>query len=76
MRPAGKHLRRAAMLLQQDRVVEFAESSLDLINFLEPLAGICYFLFRPNVPLACVANQYLFLHPDYQFPRGRMLDRI
>ena len=47
-----------------------------VVNFLEPLAGICYLLFRPGVPLACVANQYLFLHPDYEFPPGQRLDRF
>ena len=56
---------------------EIAKRKPDVvINFLEPLTGICYLLFRPNVPLACVANQYLFLHPDYQFPPGRALDRF
>jgi uncharacterized protein (TIGR00661 family) len=47
-----------------------------VVSFLEPLVGICYLLFRPRVPLACVANQYLFLHPDYEFPPGRRLDRL
>src|SRR5262245_44871144 len=47
-----------------------------VVSFLEPLVGICYLLFRPGVPLACVANQYLFLHPDYQFPPGRWFDRF
>ncbi len=56
---------------------EIAKRKPDVvINFLEPLAGICYLLFRPSTPLACVANQYLFLHPDYQFPPGRALDRF
>lgn len=56
---------------------EIAKRKPDVVvNFLEPLAGICYLLFRPNVPLACVANQYLFLHPDYEFPPGRNLDRF
>jgi uncharacterized protein (TIGR00661 family) len=27
------------------------------------------------VPLACVANQYLLLHPDYPFPPGKRVDR-
>ena len=47
-----------------------------VVSFLEPLAGLCYLLFRPGAPLACIANQYLFLHPDYRFPPGRHLDRL
>lgn len=46
-----------------------------VLNFFEPLVGICYLLYRPAAPLACVANQYLFLHPDYPFPPGKRVDR-
>jgi uncharacterized protein (TIGR00661 family) len=47
-----------------------------VLNYFEPLVGIYYLLFRPRVPLACLANQYLFLHPQYPFPRGKKLERF
>jgi uncharacterized protein (TIGR00661 family) len=47
-----------------------------VLNYFEPLVGIYYLLFRPHVPLACLANQYLFLHPNCPFPPGRRLERF
>lgn len=45
------------------------ESQADLvINFYELLTGLAYLFFRPSVPQVCVGHQYLFLHPDFQFP--------
>jgi uncharacterized protein (TIGR00661 family) len=46
-----------------------------VLNFFEPLVGLCYLFHRPPAPLACVANQYLLLHPDYAFPPGKRVDR-
>lgn len=44
-------------------------SQADLvINFYELLTGITYALYKPSVPMICVAHQYIFLHPDYKFP--------
>lgn len=47
-----------------------------VLNFFEPLVGLCYALLRPRVPLVCLANQYLLLHPDYSFPPGRTFERV
>jgi uncharacterized protein (TIGR00661 family) len=47
-----------------------------VLNYFEPLVGIYYLLFRPRVPLACLANQYLFLHPGYCFPPGKRIERF
>jgi len=45
------------------------ESEADLvINFYELLTGLTYGLFYPRAPYICIAHQYLFLHPDFQFP--------
>ena len=46
-----------------------------VLNFFEPLVGLCYLFHRPRAPLACVANQYLLLHPHYPFPPGKLIDR-
>jgi uncharacterized protein (TIGR00661 family) len=39
-----------------------------VINFYEMMAGLTYALFPPKFPYISVAHQYLFLHPEYQFP--------
>jgi uncharacterized protein (TIGR00661 family) len=55
---------------------EIARHKPDVVlNYFEPLVGICYLLHRPAAPLACIANQYLLLHPDYPFPPGKRIDR-
>lgn len=40
-----------------------------VVNFYELLTGLTYFLFRPKPLLICIAHQYLFLHPDFEFPK-------
>ena len=45
------------------------ETEADLvINFYELLTGLVYGLFFPKTPYICIAHQYLFLHPDFEFP--------
>ncbi len=46
-----------------------------VINFFEPLAGLYYGLHRPDLPMVCIAHQYMFLHPAYRFPGGWPLSR-
>jgi uncharacterized protein (TIGR00661 family) len=46
------------------------ESEADLvINFYELLTGLTYGIFSPKTPYICIAHQYLFLHPDFEFPQ-------
>lgn len=48
-----------------------------IINFYEPLIGLCYLFNRPSMPLACIAHQYIYHHPGFEFPvKGRMNDKI
>lgn len=42
-----------------------------VINFYDLVAGLTYALFKPEVPMFCIAHQYLFLHPEYVFPPKR-----
>lgn len=44
-----------------------------VVNFYELLTGVTYFLCRPKVPMVCIAHQYLFLHPDFVFPKQNTL---
>jgi len=41
-----------------------------VINFYDPLIGMFYMLKNPKIPLVCIAHQYTFIHPDFQFPEG------
>lgn len=44
------------------------ESEADVVvNFYELLTGLTYALLRPQAKMVCIAHQYLFLHPDFQF---------
>ncbi len=47
-----------------------------IINFYDVLGGIHQFLFRPQVPMVCVAHQYLLLHKDFIHPNGHWLDKF
>lgn len=40
-----------------------------VVNFYELLTGLAYFFFRPEVPQISIGHQYLFLHPDFEFPQ-------
>lgn len=47
-----------------------------VINFFDLLAGLYYFFNKPSVPMICVAHQYIYLHREFKFPKGRLLDRF
>jgi uncharacterized protein (TIGR00661 family) len=85
----NKSIRLAASLFTNLRLWPVYSKSLDLIdatikkhkpdaiiNFYDPLIGLYYFFKKPTVPLVCIAHQYLFLHPAFQFPEGHRVDRI
>jgi uncharacterized protein (TIGR00661 family) len=57
--------------------ITIAEHQPDaIINFYDPLIGL-YFLFeKPGIPLICIAHQYLFLHPRFEFPESKRRDRL
>jgi len=57
----------------QEKVKEYQPDII--INFYNPLGGLYSFIFRPGVPLVCIAHQYIYLHPDYIFPEGKKMDR-
>lgn len=41
-----------------------------VVNFYELLTGLTYLLARPQVPTVSIGHQYLFLHPDFELPKG------
>lgn len=42
-----------------------------VVNFYELLTGLTYTFLRPEVPYVCIGHQYLFLHPDFEFPGNK-----
>ncbi len=47
-----------------------------IINFYEPLTGLYYFFFRPNIPMICIGHHYMFNHPGYKMPAGNFFARL
>jgi uncharacterized protein (TIGR00661 family) len=47
-----------------------------IVNFYEQLGGLTYFFKRPDVPMVCVAHQYLMLHPDFPHPTGQPVSKF
>ena len=50
-------------------------SDVDIVvNFYEMLTGLTYALFPPKIPYICIAHQYIFLHPEFQFPQANKIE--
>ena len=47
-----------------------------IINFYEPLAGIYYLLFHPDIPMICIGHHYMFNHPDFKMPEGNFFAKL
>lgn len=45
-----------------------------VLNFYELLTGFTYALHRLSIPYICIGHQYMFLHPDFEFPPKHKLD--
>lgn len=51
-----------------DRMIRETEADA-VVNFYELLTGLTYLFARPKAIMICIAHQYLFLHPDFSFPK-------
>ena len=51
-----------------NRMVKETEADV-VVNFYELLTGLTYLFCRPKAMMVCIAHQYLFLHPDFSFPK-------
>lgn len=47
-----------------------------VINFFDLLMGLYYRYYKTQAKLICVAHQYIYFHPDFEFPEGHWLDRM
>lgn len=41
-----------------------------LLNFYEPLIGLCSLFSKLNTRIISIAHQFIYLHPDFEFPEG------
>jgi uncharacterized protein (TIGR00661 family) len=55
-----------------NRMIKQTEADV-VVNFYEMLTGLTYTLFRPKAAMICIAHQYLFLHPEFSFPKANPL---
>jgi uncharacterized protein (TIGR00661 family) len=46
-----------------------------VINFFDLLIGLYYRFYKPTAKMICIAHQYIYFHPDFEFPEGRWLDK-
>lgn len=46
-----------------------------VINFFDLLIGLYYRFYKPQAKLICIAHQYIYFHPDFEFPEGHWMDR-
>jgi uncharacterized protein (TIGR00661 family) len=56
------------------RLVTFHRPDV-IINFYEPLIGVYARLYGPPCRILSVAHQYLYLHPAFEFPGNRWLEK-
>lgn len=56
-----------------NRMIKETEAEV-VVNFYELLTGLTYLLYRPKAHMISIAHQYLFLHPDFQFPKKGKLN--
>lgn len=47
-----------------------------VLNFFDLLFGLYHRFYKPNAKMVCVAHQYIYFHPDFEFPKGRLMDRL
>ncbi|MCS6822933.1 MAG: glycosyltransferase [Cytophagaceae bacterium] len=47
-----------------------------VINFYDLLAGMYFWFYHPKPEYVCVGHQYLLLHPDFQFPKKRSVEKF
>jgi uncharacterized protein (TIGR00661 family) len=62
-------------LKQIDAIIKEHQPDV-VINFFDLLMGLYYRFYKPDIKLICIAHQYIYFHPDFEFPAGRWLDKV
>ncbi len=61
-------------LHQIDSIIK--EHSPDIVvNFFDLLIGLYYRFYKPIPRLVCIAHQYIYFHPDFEFPKGHWIEQ-
>jgi len=47
-----------------------------VINFFDLLMGLYFRFYKPRTKMVCIAHQYIYFHPDFEFPNGFFFDRM
>ena len=77
-RSIGYNLRHARAHLAGLRVLDGHVRAVRpdvIVNFYDVLGGLYALRYKPAAPVVCVGHQYLFLHPSFEFPEGRAIER-
>lgn len=46
-----------------------------IVSFYETYGGLYNLVYRSNIPMVCIAHQYLLLHPKFIFPKNSWFDQ-
>jgi uncharacterized protein (TIGR00661 family) len=74
-----ENLKRTGFFLSNLKVIDkkVREHNPDvIINFYDLLGGLYSLFYKPKARYVCIGHQYLMLHPDFEFPKEKMVDRI
>jgi uncharacterized protein (TIGR00661 family) len=72
IRKAGEFRKSLRMI---DRLVKEHEPDI-IINLFDLLMGLYYRFYKPSQKLICIAHQYVYFHYEFEFPEGRLLDKL
>ena len=74
-----ENIKRTGFFLSNLKVIDkkVKEYNPDIIiNFYDLLGGFYSLLYKPKAKYICIGHQYLSLHPDFEFPKQKMMDRV
>jgi uncharacterized protein (TIGR00661 family) len=57
-----------------DNIVKEHEPDV-IINFFDLLMGLYFRYYKPKTKMVCIAHQYIYFHPDFEFPNGHFFDK-
>jgi len=57
------------------RLVTFHRPDI-ILNFYDPLVGLYALTSRHRPKIVSIAHQYVYLHPQFRFPKGRLMERM
>lgn len=71
-RNAGQYIKELRTI--HDKVNEIQPDLI--ISFYETYSGLYNLIFRPQIPMLCIAHQYLLMHPKFAFPEKSIFNRF